>query len=91
MAMVDSKYRFMWGSCGFPRNSHDSVIAQSTNLWEQIQEKEYLPNISKKLGGIEVPPLIFAHSAFQLKPWLMKPYTGSMQSLLERSNILTIV
>ena len=40
MAMVDSKYRFMWGSCGFPGNSHDSVILQTTNLWEQIQEKE---------------------------------------------------
>ena len=68
MSMVDSKYRFMWGSCGFPGNSHDSVILQSTNLWEQIQEKEYLPNISKKFGSIEVPPLTLADSAFQLKP-----------------------
>ena len=81
MAMVDSKYRFMWGSCGFPGNSHDSVILQSTNLWEQIQEKEYLPNISKKLG---VPPLILADSAFQLKPWLMKPYTNAKLTGKER-------
>ena len=26
MALVDAKYRFVWGSCGFPGNSHDSVI-----------------------------------------------------------------
>ncbi len=75
MAMVDAKYRFTWGSCGFPGNSHDSVILQSTDLWEQLQEKEYLPNIAKQINGIEVPPLILADSAFQLKSWLMKPYT----------------
>lgn len=26
MAMVDSSYRFVWGSCGFPGNSHDAII-----------------------------------------------------------------
>lgn len=26
MALVDAKYRFIWASCGFPGNSHDSVI-----------------------------------------------------------------
>ena len=49
MAMVDAKYRLMWGSCGFPGNSHDSVIVQSINFQEQIQEKDYLLNIFKKL------------------------------------------
>lgn len=77
MAMVDSKYRFTWGSCGFPGNSHDSVIFQSTDLWEQIQGGGYIPNIVRNLNGVEVPPLILADSAFQLKPWLMKPYTNA--------------
>ena len=26
MGLVDSHYRFVWGSCGFPGNSHDAVI-----------------------------------------------------------------
>ena len=38
MAVVDAKYRFVWGSCGFPGNSHDSVILQSTSLWAGIKE-----------------------------------------------------
>ena len=84
MAMVYAKYRFTWGSCGFPGNSHDSVILQSTDLWEQLQEKEYLPNIAKQINGIEVPPLILADSAFQLKSWLMKPYTNSKLTEKER-------
>ena len=26
MGLVDSHYRFVWGSCNFPGNSHDAVI-----------------------------------------------------------------
>ena len=75
MAMVDSSYRFTWGSCGFPGNSHDSVIFMSTDLWGKIESGSYIPNVAKKLFDVEVPPIILGDSAFQLKPWLMKPYT----------------
>ena len=33
MALIDSKYRFIWASAGFPGNSHDSVILQATELY----------------------------------------------------------
>ena len=36
MSLVDAKYRFIWGSCGFPGNSHFSIILQSTSLWKDI-------------------------------------------------------
>ena len=28
MTLVDAKYSFIWGSCGFPGNSHDSTIQE---------------------------------------------------------------
>ena len=76
MAMVDSKYRFVWGSCCFPRNSHDAIILNSTNLWDALQN-ELLPNIAKVVGEISIPPLIVGVSAFPLQLWLMKPYTNA--------------
>ena len=79
MALVDSNYRFIWGSCGFPGNSHDSVIFQSTNLWNSIQEG-MLPNVGKQVGKVNIPPLIIADSAFPLRTWLMKPYTDAVLS-----------
>lgn len=42
MALVDSHYRFIWGSCGYPGNSHDAIIFQSTDLWGKIQEENFL-------------------------------------------------
>lgn len=36
MGMVDAKYKFIWASCGYPGNSHDSIIMQRTSLWDKI-------------------------------------------------------
>ena len=81
MGMVDSKYRLVWSSCGYPGNSHDSVIFQSTDLWNQIKNQEYLPKIGKKVGSLLVPPLILGDAAFPLQPWLMKPCTKANPTL----------
>lgn len=48
MAIVDSNYRFIWASCGFPGNSHNSLIFQSTNLYSEIVKGNVIPSIAKK-------------------------------------------
>ena len=80
MGMVDAKYRFIWGSCGFPGNSHDSIIFQSTQLWAHIIEGQTIPPIGKDLHGVTVPPLILGDSAFPFQTWLMKPFTNAVLS-----------
>ena len=83
MAMVDSNYYFVWGSCGYPGNSYDAIIFRYTNLWNLIPDG-LLPNVSKAVGEVNVPPLIIADSAFLLRTWLMKPYTNDVLSPQER-------
>ena len=73
MAMVDSRYRFIWGSCGFPGNSHDAIIFQSTQLWENIKEHGFIPDIGQKVADVTIPPLIIGGWAFLFQPWLLKP------------------
>ena len=77
IGMVDANYRFVWGSCSFPGNSHDSIIFQSTQLYSDIKESDFIPQISKDVSGVQVPPIILGDSAFPLMPWLMKPYTNA--------------
>ena len=84
MAMVDSHYRFVWGSCGFPGNSHDAVIFRSTDLWSRIQGG-FIPVIGKTVGDVTVPPLIVGDSAFPLRTWLMKPYTNAVLTPQQRN------
>ena len=84
MGMVDSKYRFVWGSCRYPGNSHDLIIFKSTDLWIQIKNQGYLPKIGKDVGGPLVPPLILGDAAFPLQPCLMKPCTNANPTLQQR-------
>lgn len=77
MGLVDSHYRFLWGSCGFPGNSHDAVIFRSTDLWNSIKEG-FIPMIGKTVGDVTVPPLIVGDSAFPLRSWLLKPYANAV-------------
>lgn len=48
MAMVDLKCRFIWGTCGFPGNSHDAIIFQSTQIWSDAREGKLIPQNGKK-------------------------------------------
>ena len=83
MAMVDSKYRFVGGSCGFLGNSHDAIIFKSTNLWDSLQNR-LLPTMGKTLGEVSIPPLIVGDSAFPPQTWLMKPHTNATLSPKQR-------
>ena len=78
MGIVDAQYRFIWGSCGFPGNSHDSIIFQSTQLWADITEGQGIPPIGKDIDGVTVPPLVLGDSAFPFRTWLMKPFTNAI-------------
>ena len=78
MGLVDAKYKFIWGSCGFPGNSLDSIILQSTQLWTDRIEGEAIPPISKDLDGTKVPPLILGDSAFPFKTWLRNLFTDAV-------------
>lgn len=50
MVLVDSHYRFIWVSRGFPGNSHDSIILQSTQLWKDITENDFVPSIGQEVS-----------------------------------------
>ena len=75
---------FKWGTCGFPGNSHDAIILQSTQLWADIKQHELIPNIGKEIGEVLVPPLVLGDLAFPFKTWLMKPYSNAVLTPKQR-------
>ena len=77
MAIVDSHNRFVWGSFGFPGNSHDAFICRSTDHWSLIQNG-FTPSIGKSEGDITILPLMVEDSAFPWQTWLMKPFTNAV-------------
>ncbi len=69
---------------GYPGNSHDSVILQPTALWDDIKKGQSIPEIAKKVGNVNIPPLIVADSAFPFERWLMKPFTNANTTPMQR-------
>jgi len=55
MALVDAKQRFMWASSGFPGNSHDAMIFQSTCLYAEKEEGKIMNQVAKVQDGQHLP------------------------------------
>ena len=58
MALVDAKYRFIWASVGFPGNTHDYRLFQSTELWSQIIEGKCIPNVVQQVEIVDDPQIV---------------------------------
>ena len=58
MALVDAKRRFIWASSGFPGNSHDAIIFQSTGLYAEIEEGKIINQVAKVQDGQNIYPMI---------------------------------
>lgn len=76
--MVDAKHRFLWTSCGYPENSHDSIITQSASLWDKITQGKITSEIAKSINGVNVSPVVISDSVSPFKTWLMKPYANAV-------------
>ena len=77
MALVDSKYRFIWVIAGFPGNSHDAVILKSTKLYSLLASSQIIPHIAQDVDGSKIAPLLLGDGAFPFHTWLMKPYSNA--------------
>ena len=68
MAIVDANKRFTWASSGYPGNSHDAIIFQSTSLFSKISNGSFLPAYCKKDGGVDIYHVLLGDSAFPFLP-----------------------
>ncbi|CAM5085672.1 unnamed protein product [Natator depressus] len=85
-ALVDHKGRFTNISVGWPGKVHDARIFRNSGLWERLQQGTYFPDQKITVGDVELPMVILGDSAYPLMPWLMKPYTGTLDSSQELFN-----
>ena len=77
MAIVDAKYRITWGSCGYPGNSHDSIIFQSTDIYKDLPSDKF-KNVAHREGTVDIPPILLGDGAFPFHNWMMKPYSQAV-------------
>ncbi|CAM5148934.1 unnamed protein product [Natator depressus] len=85
-ALVDHKGRITNINVGWPGKVHDARIFRNSGLFQKLQEGTFFPDQKITVGDVEMPIVILGDSAYPLMPWLMKPYTGSLDSSQELFN-----
>ena len=54
MVIVVAKYHSIWASSGYPGNSHDAMILQSTNLFHKMKDESLIPSYYKEDDGVDI-------------------------------------
>ncbi|CAM5093289.1 unnamed protein product [Eretmochelys imbricata] len=85
-ALVDYKGRFTNINVGWPGKVHDARIFRNSGLYEQLQKGTYFPDQKITVEDVEMPIVILGDPVYPLMPWLMKPYTGTLDSSQELFN-----
>ncbi|XP_074828142.1 uncharacterized protein LOC141998984 [Natator depressus] len=85
-ALVDHKGRFTNINVGWPGKVYDARIFRNSGLFKQLQEGTYFSDHKITIGDVEMPIVILGDPAYPLLPWLMKPFTGSLDSSKEQFN-----
>nr|XP_048679537.1 uncharacterized protein LOC125623755 [Caretta caretta] len=85
-ALVDHMGRFTNINVGWPGKVHDARIFRNSGLFQKLQEGTLFPDQKITVGDVEMPICILGDPAYPLMPWLMKPYTGSLDSSQELFN-----
>lgn len=78
MAIEEAKYQISWASCGYPENSRDTFIFDSTDIYTDLNSGNF-PGINHQEGDTSIPPLLLG-DAFPFHTWLIKPYSHATLS-----------
>ncbi|CAM5107143.1 unnamed protein product [Eretmochelys imbricata] len=84
--LVDHHGCFIDINAGWPRKVHDTRIFRNTGLFGKLQAGTFSPDQKITVGEVEMPIVILGDPTYPLMPYLMKPYTGSLDSSKERFN-----
>lgn len=76
LAVCDAKYRFLYINVGAAGRCNDAYILRNSSLIKYLSSS-VLRDLSKPLGGENVPVCLIGDAAFPLRATLQKPYPES--------------
>uniref|UniRef100_K7EYH1 DDE Tnp4 domain-containing protein n=1 Tax=Pelodiscus sinensis TaxID=13735 RepID=K7EYH1_PELSI len=86
-ALVDHCGLFTDICVGWSGRAHDAWIFRNSYLYRRLQAGTFFPQRNFAIGDVEIPIYIVADVAYPLMPWLMKPFTGHLNTSWEQFNV----
>ena len=77
---ADSRLCFRNINVCWPGRVHDARVLVNSRLYQMAETGTLVPNISRNINNVQIPPIILGDSAYPLKSWLMRPFksTGNL-------------
>ena len=86
MGLTGCNKRFLWAGVGAPGSMRDSIILQSSDIFNAIEAGNYPPNKVLTLPGYgEIPFATVGDAAFPPRSWLLKAFPDSTKDAVEKS------
>ena len=80
-AVVDARYLFRDVVIGWPGIVHDARVLSNLELYNVgLQGKLFDPNITERVLGVDLNPVILGDSAYPLLNWLVKGYSENQNT-----------
>ncbi|XP_012161742.1 protein ALP1-like [Ceratitis capitata] len=80
LALVDSRYRFLYINVGSPGRCNDSGIYERSSLKAELLRCKLLYDQRKSFNNVEIPLVIIADSAFRLSRNVLKPFPFNVEN-----------
>lgn len=86
LALVDSRYRFIFVDIGAYGKESDSTVFQNSKLYDLIMTRQLPIPVPKPLPGSqnETPFVFVGDEAFSISNNVMRPYSGKHLSVQQR-------
>lgn len=86
-AVVDARHVFQDVLIGWPGSVHDTRVLSSSELCNLgLQGKLFYPNITERVLGVDLNPVILGDLAYPLLNWLVKGYPENQNTPIWQCN-----
>ena len=86
--VADADGKFLHVSTSYAGSIHDARVLRMSSLLTAIEDGDILHSPLRRIGGMQVKPLIVADPAYKLTTWCMKPFPQT-RALTDRQRDFT--
>ncbi|XP_075757595.1 deoxynucleoside triphosphate triphosphohydrolase SAMHD1 isoform X2 [Pelodiscus sinensis] len=85
-AVSDHRGQFVDINVGWSSKAHEEWVYRNSSVCQRLHAGTFFPDRHIRVRDMDMPMCLVGDAAYPLQPWLMKPYTGLLNSYQQAFN-----